>query len=85
MVRPIRRTTRCPRIIAPCTRRMRPGSRPTRASAFGRIHSRTATLSMVHNLAVEAEKHWRKINGYALIEKVIRGVTFEDGVEKAAA
>jgi len=40
---------------------------------------------MVHNLAVEAEKHWRKINGYALIEKVIRGVTFEDGVEKAAA
>jgi len=47
--------------------------------------SRTATLSMVHKLAVEAEKHWRKLNGYALIGKVIRGAVFEDGVEKLAA
>ena len=47
--------------------------------------SRTATLSMVHKLAIEAEKCWRKLNGYALIEKVIRGVVFEDGVEKLAA
>ena len=47
--------------------------------------SRTATLAMVHKLAIEAEKHWRKLNGYALIEKVVRGVKFEDGVEVIAA
>lgn len=43
--------------------------------------SRTATLSMVYKLGREAEKHWRRINGYALIEKVIRGIVFKDGVE----
>ena len=47
--------------------------------------SRSATLSMVHKLAGEAERRWRKLNGYALIGKVIRGVIFEDGVEKLAA
>ena len=43
--------------------------------------SRAATLAMVFKLAREAEKSWRRLNGYELIEKVIRGVRFADGVE----
>jgi len=46
--------------------------------------SRLATLAMVHKLATEAEKHWRKLNGCALLTKVIGGARFEDGVEVAA-
>ena len=47
--------------------------------------SRTATLTMVHKLAMEAERHWRKLNGYELIAKLVRGVRFQDGVEVLAA
>jgi len=36
---------------------------------------------MVFKLTREAEKRWRKINGHELIAKVIRGVTFQDGIE----
>jgi len=43
--------------------------------------SRASTLAMVFKLAREAEKSWRRLNGYELIEKVIRGVRFADGVE----
>jgi putative transposase len=43
--------------------------------------SRAATLTMVYKLGREAEKGWRRLNGYEQIEKVIRGVRFEDGVE----
>jgi len=43
--------------------------------------SRSATLAMVFKLAREAERYWRRLNGYELIDKVIRGVRFEDGVE----
>lgn len=46
--------------------------------------SRLATLSMVHQLATEAQKHWRRLNGYDLLTKVIEGVRFHDGVEVAA-
>ena len=46
--------------------------------------SRLATLTMVHKLAMEAEKHWRKLNGYELMAKVMCGVRFEDGLEVAA-
>lgn len=46
--------------------------------------SRAATLSMVYKLGLEAEKHWIKIRGHKLIEKVIEGVCFIDGKEKAA-
>ena len=46
--------------------------------------SRMATLAMVHKLATEAEKHWRKLNGCALLTKVIGGARFEGGVEVAA-
>ena len=47
--------------------------------------SRTATLAMVFKLGLEAQKTWRKLNGYELIHKVIRGVAFEDGVEVRVA
>lgn len=47
--------------------------------------NRTATLAMVFKLACEAQKTWRKINGYELILKVISGVKFEDGIESKAA
>ena len=46
--------------------------------------SRTATLAMVHKLATEAEKHWRRLNGHQLIVKLLSGVRFADGVEVAA-
>ncbi len=36
---------------------------------------------MVYKLAITAEKHWRKLKGHELIEKVIRGVKFKDGEE----
>jgi transposase-like protein len=43
--------------------------------------SRAATLGMVFKLVCAAQKSWRKLNGYELIEKVIRGVRFADGME----
>jgi len=48
--------------------------------------SRTATLAMVYKLSIEAQRHWRRINGYRLIAKVFEGVRFVDGeeVENAA-
>ena len=46
---------------------------------------RTAGLTMVFKLAREAEKHWRRINAHHLVPKVMRGVTFENGVEADAA
>lgn len=48
--------------------------------------SRQATLSLVFKLASEAERHWRRLRGSQLIEKVIYGVKFKDGeeVKKAA-
>ena len=47
--------------------------------------SRLATLTMVFKLAIQAEKHWRRLNGYQLIPKVIEGVKFTDGVMENAA
>jgi putative transposase len=43
--------------------------------------SRLATLTMVFKLAKSAEKHWRKLRGYQLIEQVSKGVRFKDGEE----
>ena len=40
-----------------------------------------ATLAMVFQLARVAEKHWRRLNGYELLARVIAGVKFVDGVE----
>ena len=48
--------------------------------------SRLATMTMVFKLALEAEKKWRRLNGHALIAKVIDGVKFNNGeIEVAAA
>lgn len=41
--------------------------------------SRVTTLTMVFKLAVEAEKHWRRLNAYPLITRLIQGDTFTDG------
>jgi len=47
--------------------------------------SRLATLTMGFKLAREAEKRWRRINGYELVSKVISGVKFKNGIELAEA
>ncbi len=44
-----------------------------------------ATLTMVFKLAQSAERHWRALNGSALLADVIRGVQFIDGLRKDAA
>ena len=45
--------------------------------------SRQATLTMVYKLGREAEKHWRRLDGSRLMVKVLRGVRFIDGEERA--
>ena len=40
-----------------------------------------ATLAMVFQLARVAEKHWRRLNGYALLRRVLLGVKFVNGLE----
>jgi putative transposase len=47
--------------------------------------SRLATLALVFQLARQAEKGWRRLNGHRLITKVIAGVVFKDGLEAQAA
>jgi putative transposase len=46
--------------------------------------SRQACLTMVFKLCQSAEKHWRKLNGCALLKEVGAGVEFVDGIRKAA-
>lgn len=43
--------------------------------------SKTATLSMAYKMAMKAQDHWRRIDGYDQISKVIRGAQFKDGEE----
>jgi len=47
--------------------------------------SRIATLTMVFRLTQSAEQHWRALNGSQLLDDVIRGVQFVDGLRKDAA
>ena len=47
--------------------------------------SRIATLTMVFRLTQCAEQHWRALNGSKLLDDVIRGVQFVDGLRKDAA
>src|SRR5260370_19389475 len=44
--------------------------------------SRIATLTMVFKLGLEAQKHWRRLQGFELIPKVVTGVRFVDGEEQ---
>jgi putative transposase len=46
--------------------------------------SRQACLTMVFKLCQSAERHWRKLNGCALLREVSEGVVFVDGIRKAA-
>jgi transposase-like protein len=41
--------------------------------------SRLATLTMVFKLVYETRKTWKKLKGYRLIPKVLKGITFVDG------
>jgi transposase-like protein len=43
--------------------------------------SRIATLTMVYQLATQAQKSWRRLNGAHLLPKVVTGVKFLDGEE----
>jgi transposase-like protein len=47
--------------------------------------SRTATLTMVFKLCLEAQKAWRRINGHDIITLLIQGTKFIDGVKEEAA
>jgi len=47
--------------------------------------SRLACLTMVYKLARCAESHWRGLNGSELLDDVIRGVKFVDGIKEIAA
>lgn len=47
--------------------------------------SRTACLTMVFKLAKLAERHWRTLNGSQLLDEVIRGIKFVDGIKELAA
>jgi putative transposase len=42
-----------------------------------------ATLTMVFKLPLEAHKHWRRLQGFQLIPKVVTGVQFVRGEELA--
>ncbi len=44
--------------------------------------SRTASLTMVFKLAQLAERHWRRLNGSKLLDEVIRGIRFADGIKQ---
>jgi putative transposase len=47
--------------------------------------SRIACLTMVFKLTQSAEQHWRVLNGSKLLEDVIRGIQFVDGLRRNAA
>jgi putative transposase len=47
--------------------------------------SRMACLTMVFKLVKCAESHWRTLNGSGLLEDVIQGITFVDGIKEIAA
>ncbi|MGL6015607.1 MAG: IS256 family transposase [Selenomonadaceae bacterium] len=47
--------------------------------------SRTATLTMVYKLAMEAEKGWKKLKGYKMILLVLENRKFIDGELEEAA
>ena len=43
--------------------------------------SREATLALVYKLGRECERKWRRLNRHELIDKVIQGIIFVDGLE----
>jgi len=53
---------------------------PAIPGRFRALTQDTAKL-MVFKLITAAAKTWRRLNGENLLPKVIRGVTFRDGIE----
>ena len=51
-----------------------------RTSRTRNCGSRETTLSMVFKLAQSAQKRWRRLQGYRLLEEVIVGIQFKDGI-----
>lgn len=47
--------------------------------------SRKATIAMVFKLLMSAQDSWRRLNGYKLLDKVVAGVIFKDGIEPEKA
>jgi len=47
--------------------------------------TRVACLTMVFKLMQSASRHWRALNGSALLVDVIKGVEFADGIRKENA
>ena len=43
--------------------------------------SRLATLTMVFKLVLSAQRHWQRLRGHQLLEKIVNGVRFKDGDE----
>ena len=43
--------------------------------------SRESIVPFVFKLGKVAEQHWRKLNGFEFLAKVITGVRFRDGIE----
>ena len=52
-----------------------------RTNAAKRIRSPRSALYLIYALIVRSQKRWRCINAPELVEKVIRGVKFENGEE----
>ena len=46
--------------------------------------SRQACLTMVFKLCQSAQKHWRRLNGCALLKEVSNQIEYENGIRKAA-
>ena len=46
--------------------------------------SRMACLAMAFKLVESAQRSWRKLNGNALLNDVIAGVIYKDGMKQAA-
>jgi len=49
----------------------------------GCLSNKTA-LAMVFKRVEQAQRHWRRLDGHALLPKIILGVKFKDGIEVAA-
>ena len=47
--------------------------------------SKSSAMSMMFQLALEAEKSWRRIKGAERLAEIIRGVRFTDGVAEELA
>jgi transposase-like protein len=52
-----------------------------RTNAARRIKSPRSALYLIFQLILRAQKKWRRINAPQMVTKVLKGVTFEDGIE----